>query len=158
VFELRPATERDYELLWKIQRTSIGPYVDATWGWDKAFQRSYFDEHFDHRKYQIILVGKSDAGFLSLGLREDHVYLANLALLPPYQRRGIGAAVVEYVIQQANQANLPIRLQVLKSNPARRFYERLGFKPCGETDTHFQLARGRGAAFYEDGPVKPSSS
>lgn len=56
------------------------------------------------------------------------------------------AAVVRYVIDRANQAQVPVRLQVLKANPARRFYERLGFKHCGETDSHFQVIRERGAA------------
>ena len=146
MFELRPATERDYGLLWEIQRTSIGPYVDATWGWDEGFQRRYFDEHFDHRKHQIILVDESDAGFLSFECRDDHLYLGNVALLPAYQGRGIGTEVVRYLIHRANETDLPIRLQVLKSNPARGFYERLGFKLSGETDTHFQLVREQGAA------------
>ena len=146
MFELRPATEHDYELMWEIQRTSIGPYVDATWGWDETFQRRFFDEHFDHRKHQIIQVGDRDAGFLSFEVRQGHLYLGNMALLPEFQNRGIGTAVVHHVIEQADGAEIPVRLQVLKSNPARRFYERLGFTRCGETDTHFQMVRVRDAA------------
>ena len=146
MFTLRPATESDYELMWEIQRISLGPYVDATWGWDEAFQRSYFDEHFDHRKHQIIRVEGRDAGFLSVEHREDYVYLGNVALLPDFQNRGIGAVVVRDVITQAEESALSVRLQVLKSNPARRFYERLGFTPYGETETHFQMLRPRGAA------------
>jgi ribosomal protein S18 acetylase RimI-like enzyme len=142
-FDLRPATDRDYELLWTIQRIAIGPYVDATWGSDEAFQRRYFDEHFDPRRHQVVVVDGADAGFLSFERRGDHVYLGNVALLPAYQRRGIGAAIVQHVIEQANAAGLPVRLQVLRSNPARRFYERLGFESCGETATHFQLIRKR---------------
>ena len=30
MFQLRPAVERVYELLWEIQRMAIGTYVDAT--------------------------------------------------------------------------------------------------------------------------------
>jgi ribosomal protein S18 acetylase RimI-like enzyme len=141
MFELRPATDNDYELLWTIQRTAIGPYVDATWGWDEAQQRKFFDERFDHRKFQIIQVDGQDAGFLSFERRGDHVYLGNVALLPPFQRRGIGEQVVRYVIDRANALALPVRLQVLRSNPARRFYERLSFTVCGETGTHFQMVR-----------------
>jgi hypothetical protein len=47
-FDLRPATDQDYELLWKIQRITIGPYVDITFGTSEAEQRKFFDERFDH--------------------------------------------------------------------------------------------------------------
>ncbi len=33
------------------------------------------------------------------------------------------------------------RLQVLKVNPSRRLYERLGFSETGATDTHIILER-----------------
>lgn len=142
-FALRPAIERDYELLWEIQRTALGPWVAATWGWDEAFQRAYFDEHFDHRSFQIVRIEGADAGFLSYETRDDHVYLSNIALLPPYQGRGIGEEIARFVIERANARDLPVRLQVLRSNPARRFYERLGFRVVGETPTHFQMVRER---------------
>lgn len=143
-FTLRAADGCDTELLWTIQRTAIGPYVDATWGWDEAAQRRFFDEHFDPRKFQIVRVAGWDAGFLSVEERAGHVYLGNLALLPGFQRRGIGAEVVASVLEQSDERGLPVRLQVLRSNPARRFYERLGFVLRGETDTHFQLERAPG--------------
>lgn len=143
IYALRRGTASDYELMWTIQRVSIGPYVDATFGWEESVQRRYFDDHFDHRKHQIILVGGVDAGFLSWERRDDHVYLGNVALLPEFQNRGVGTRVVRDVMAQAEKDGLPLRLQVLKPNPARRFYERLGFVVCGETDTHFRMARDR---------------
>jgi ribosomal protein S18 acetylase RimI-like enzyme len=145
-FTLRPASEKDVELLWEIQRTAIGPWVDATFGWDEAQQRRFFDEHFEPARFEIIQVAGEDAGFLSVEERTDHVYLGNLALLPAFQRQGIGAEVAAPVLERADARGLPVRLQVLRSNPARRFYERLGFVLRGETETHFQLERPRRAA------------
>lgn len=145
MFELRPATAQDHEFLWEVQRTALGPWVDATWGWDEAFQRRYFDEHVDPRKHQIVRVEGTDAGFLSFEARSDHLYLANLALLPRFQRRGIGAELARFVIERAEEQGLPVRLQVLKANPARRFYERLGFSAYDETRTHFLMVRERNA-------------
>jgi hypothetical protein len=43
---LRPASEHDRELLWPIQSHAMRPPVEATWGWDEAFQRVYFEEHY----------------------------------------------------------------------------------------------------------------
>jgi len=141
VFELRPATARDTELLWRIQRLALGAYVTAVFGTDEAEQRRFFDEHFRVEAHEVIRVGGEDAGYLFYETRGEHVYLGNIALLPAFQNRGVGAEVVRHVVAQANALGLPVRLQVLRSNPARNFYERLGFEQVGETDSHWLLAR-----------------
>jgi len=53
----------------------------------------------------------------------------------------LGAALVRGVTAVADVRGLPVRLQVLKINPARRLYERLGFVVTGETETHDLMAR-----------------
>jgi GNAT superfamily N-acetyltransferase len=143
-FELRPASASDYELVWTIQRTSIGPYVDLTFGASEDEQRAFFDDYFDHRDFEIVQVGGRDAGFLSFETRDAEVYLGHIALLPDFQNQGIGAELVRHVIDHAEDAGLPVRLRVIRSNPARRFYERLGFSCYGETGTHFLLERRTG--------------
>lgn len=141
VFELRPATRDDAELLWRIQSLALGAYVSAVFGSDAAEQRRFFDEHFQIEAHQIVRVGGRDAGYLCYEERPDHVYLANVALLPEFQRRGVGTALVRFVVEQATALGLPVRLQVLRSNPARAFYARLGFELVGETGSHWLLAR-----------------
>ncbi len=64
-------------------------------------------------------------------------FLANIEILPDYQGRGLGAAIIHGIIAEADAHHLPVRLQVLKINPARRLYERLGFVITGETETPF---------------------
>ena len=46
------------------------------------------------------------------------------------------------LMEEAAKAKLPIRLQVLKvNNRAFKFYERLGFKRTGESETHILMER-----------------
>ena len=142
VFDLRPASEEDRKLLWLIQTESMRPSVEATWGWDEALQRAYFESHYNEGSRQIIRVDGAEAGVLSFEIRADHVFLRNVALLPQFQGRGIGTSVIRGVLDQAAQLGLPLRLQVLKANRARRLYERLGFRVCAETTTHFQMELG----------------
>lgn len=40
---------------------------------------------------------------------------------------------------EARAAGLPLRLQVLKVNPAMRLYARLGLRIVGETATHLRM-------------------
>jgi len=144
-FQLRPAAGDDLELLWRIQREALGAYVEAVFGTSEAEQRAFFDAHFDWRDYQIICVGVEDAGFLMWKERGAHVYLANIALLPRFQRRRVGAGVVAHVVERAEALGLPVRLQVLHGNPARNFYARHGFEETGQTQTHVLMRRSEGA-------------
>ncbi len=80
------------------------------------------------------------AGHLYYESRGDHLYLANIAIRPPFQRRGLGTAVTRMVMNEAANRGLRVRLQVMPSNPdAQRFYERLGFRATGRDDRHIFL-------------------
>jgi ribosomal protein S18 acetylase RimI-like enzyme len=58
-------------------------------------------------------------------------------ILPEYQSRGIVAACMMRIIEDAAVSGLPVRLQVLKVNKrAVVFYQRLGFRSIGESGTH----------------------
>jgi GNAT superfamily N-acetyltransferase len=59
---------------------------------------------------------------------EREMRLAELFLEPAFHGRGWGTALVQEVIAEASQRGLPLRLRVLRSNPARRLYARLGFE------------------------------
>jgi ribosomal protein S18 acetylase RimI-like enzyme len=59
--------------------------------------------------------------------------LSQIQLLPSCQGQGIGERVIAALLDQARREQLPVRLSVLKGNPARRLYERLGFQMVSET-------------------------
>ena len=40
-----------------------------------------------------------------------------------------------------NESKQNIKIQYFKQNPVGKLYERLGFKPNGETKTHFQMIK-----------------
>jgi ribosomal protein S18 acetylase RimI-like enzyme len=58
-------------------------------------------------------------------------------LRPALQGQGIGMLVIQQVLDEAKRSGKPVVLQVLKVNPARRLYERLGFSATGENETHY---------------------
>lgn len=138
-FQLRPAKTTDFDFLYNLKVACLKEYVTATWGWDEEFQRAHFARHFDLNHNQIITVNNHDVGQLQVEYRPDEVFLAGLYILPGYQRRGLGTAVIRELLREADQR--PVQLQVLKVNPARHLYERLGFHVTGETDTHYQMQK-----------------
>lgn len=129
----------DLSWLWELKRTTMRAYVAAAFGWEDADQYERFTAAFDPVKLRIIRVDRSDAGLIEVAEKECFFFIARIELLPIFQRRGIGSLVIAEVVDQAARRNKPVHLQVLRANPARRLYERLGFSVYEETATHFRL-------------------
>ena len=138
-YTLRPAGEADVVFLWHLRVAAMKEYVARTWGWDEVFQRHYFREHLDLSRLEIIVVEDVSIGALSVEARAGVTFLANIEIVPEYQGQGIGSAIIRDRCDQARQKGEAVELQVLKVNPARRLYERLGFREVGETETHFRM-------------------
>lgn len=142
-FSRRQCRADDYDFLRALHRVSMRAYVEPIWDWDEDVQGQYFDEHFDPAVTQIISIKGQDIGVVSIERQENCLFLSNLQVLPEFQRQGIGTAIIEEMLDRARDLNLPAELRVLKNNPARRPYERLGFRVTGETATHFLMSTER---------------
>ena len=143
MYTLRLATVDDFDFLYDLHKVSLGEYVQATWGWDEAFQRNMFTEGFLQPPVSIIIVDGQPSGSLTIASRPEDEYLAGIELHPRVQRRGIGASIVRLVIERAQARRVPATLRVLKVNVgARRLYQRLGFVVVGESETHYDMRCG----------------
>lgn len=67
------------------------------------------------------------------------IFIDLIEIMPEYQNRGLGTAILNEIIDNAKSNDFTIRLQVLKINPAINFYKRLGFIVSSETHTHFVM-------------------
>jgi [ribosomal protein S18]-alanine N-acetyltransferase len=79
------------------------------------------------------------AGFCSFWLVLDEVHVNNLAVRPDYQGRGLGTALLQYVLQAgADRGATRATLEVRRSNaPALRLYERLGFSVAATRPNYY---------------------
>jgi ribosomal protein S18 acetylase RimI-like enzyme len=57
------------------------------------------------------------------------------------RQRGIGTEVVKALIEEATRAGRAMTLGVVKTNPALRLYERLGFRTTHEDERKFYMRR-----------------
>lgn len=140
-FTFRAASEADYPWLWSLKRLTMRPYVEQMWGsWDDESQEAFFRRNFVPANVRVIVAADRDVGLLHVEREPDALFLANVQILPEFQNRGLGSAVVRRVMDDAQAAGVPVRLQVLKSNrAARRLYERLGFEVTDEGGMHDQM-------------------
>lgn len=135
---LRKASAGDESFLLRLRKLTMTehllnagvPIDDET-----HFQRirSNFDEA------QVIRAGKDDIGLLKFSRADAEWHVHQLQIIPDYQGRGIGNAVLRRVLAEAEHANVAVSLSVMHDNPARRLYERFGFAYVGETGEDLKM-------------------
>ncbi|HTE42756.1 MAG TPA: GNAT family N-acetyltransferase [Steroidobacteraceae bacterium] len=89
---------------------------------------------------EILLQGEEPVGLLKVERGETEWKVIQIQLMPRLQGKGIGEQILRELIEQAGARSLPVTLSVLKANPAKRLYERLGFVVEGE-DAHEYFMR-----------------
>lgn len=78
--------------------------------------------------YHIVLLDGKPVGRLWVAQLDSEFHLVDIAVHPSVQSKGIGAALIQRLQQEAARARLPIRSTVSKFNPGSlRFHKRLGF-------------------------------
>ena len=68
------------------------------------------------------------------GFVDEDVPELSMALLPGYRGKGIGTKLLRHLLAEAEKRYAAISLSVSESNPARRLYEREGFKVFGNPE------------------------
>lgn len=131
-FTLRQATDEDVEFLFNVSTLAMRPTVleinpNREFNEQEEFQK--YKEKFIASEVEIIKHEGQDVGRLRVVRSVDSMYVGGIQILPEFQGKGIGTALFESLIQEANELGMPITLEVHEVNQdAFRFYEKLGFK------------------------------
>jgi len=134
---LRHITPADGEFIYKVKKESFRHYVEKVSGWDEAEQRQLHERRFAVQEFRIIQLSDADVGYVAIMRFPDGIRLNQLFILPQHQCKGAGGACMQWVMQEAAQGGIPIRLGVFKINgPAQDFYRNLGFRDVGEDEEH----------------------
>lgn len=138
---LRAATEADRDFSFTVARESLRPYALPLGMWSDDHAREIEDRRFERGHPEIIEAEGVPVGCLHCVLHADHLQIVRIALLPEWQGRGIGSAILPSVILRAADLSLPVRLRVMVNNPARSLYERFGFVVYKTNATHHYMER-----------------
>lgn len=130
--QLRLGKETDMPWLYQSFKRTMQIYIQRTWGWDELLQSHSFHHHLPARSFTIASLSERDVGALNLREKPDHLWLEMLLVPPEHQGQGIGRYLLEHAQKMAQQVHKPLRLSVLKLNPAQEFYRHLGFAPAEE--------------------------
>src|SRR5437588_2669288 len=108
--------------------------------WQFDLQRREYDARFPGAEYDVILVDDQPAGRIWIGRDAEEIHLLDIVVLPEFQNRGAGRALLSSLIDEAKRAGKPLRHTVFVMNDdALRFYERLGFVVIGDLGAYKQM-------------------
>jgi|SRR5262252_3417539 ribosomal-protein-alanine N-acetyltransferase len=133
---IQPLKERDIETVAAIEREiyefpwTLGNFRDSL---AAGYSCWALDSPEGLIGYAVMMLGASEA------------HLLNLSIAPSYQRRGLGAGLLEHLIRIARAYGAHvIFLEVRRSNTAgQRLYARYGFAESGLRKDYYPAARGR---------------
>jgi ribosomal protein S18 acetylase RimI-like enzyme len=140
VLVFTPATATDGEFLYRLTEQTMRGYVEAVWGnWNEQMVREFTDKAARDGSFELISQNGVNVGAMRVERFPDHIRLDQLYVATPYQRRGIGTEIVRNLMAEARAAKQPLRLRVLKTNPAKTLYERLGFVVTETTNERYYM-------------------
>jgi ribosomal protein S18 acetylase RimI-like enzyme len=126
-------------------------YITETRGeWNELREQSQFRRQLDLSASQVIHSSDLEVGFIIAPIKDGARWIHTICIVPEHQRKGIGTEVLRRAVVQAREQKISLYLSVLKVNPARRLYERLGFEVIEESKHHFRMKL-HGASASESG-------
>jgi GNAT superfamily N-acetyltransferase len=155
---LRIASPEDQEFLYQVYastRTNELALVD----WDEErkeqflrmqfnAQDTYYRDHYPGAEFWVIEMDTKPVGRLYLHRKPDDLRIMDIALLPEFRRKGIGAGLLRRVLMEGDQTGVPVSIHVERFNPALNLYRRLGFRLSADKGVYLFLKRMPGTPVY----------
>jgi ribosomal protein S18 acetylase RimI-like enzyme len=148
---LRPVVDSDraflVELYGSVREPELGqvPWDDAT---KRAFveqqfaaQDAHYRQHYPGATLDVVEVDGRPAGRLYVHRGPSDIRIMDVALAPAFRGRGIGTALLQTLVEEAQASGRKLSIHVEVNNPARALYERLGFAPAGEHGVYVLMER-----------------
>jgi ribosomal protein S18 acetylase RimI-like enzyme len=128
------ASRDDFSYIYQLCERTMRSYVEADLGdcFDQV-ARPTVEDLLQRGLFSKIYANEVLVGALAYERQDTHIQLEELYVEPSKQNQGLGTKVMGHLLFESKSLSLPIHLHVLLSNPARAFYERLGFTVARST-------------------------
>jgi ribosomal protein S18 acetylase RimI-like enzyme len=148
---LRAVHSGDQEFLFRLY-AGTRLHEIAAFGWSPAQQEAFlrmqftaqqrwYETAYAQAEQQIVMLETAPIGRVIVHRAGDATTLVDISLLPEHRGRGIGGGLIRELVQRCAQEGVPVSLQVLKTNPAARLYQRLGFVKTSEDEVYLQMEK-----------------
>ena len=127
-FEFRRVRPGDFAYCWSIYNEALAPNEG---GWNEAAQRRKVEQALAEEGASVMVVDKSDSGWLYLTETRFEIHLDHLYLEAERRGQGLGTGFLSWMIERARRKEKALTLDVMANSRARALYARLGFIPAG---------------------------
>jgi ribosomal protein S18 acetylase RimI-like enzyme len=138
IYTLRQATQEDAELLFNIKIEAMRPvhslrHPGEVFNYDEEFKK--YLVKFVPANVKVIQYNGKDVGRFRTEKLPDTIYIGGLQILPEFQNKGVGSAILGDLITDANNAGVFVTLEVSDLNhKAIALYKRMGFVENGKVE------------------------
>jgi len=134
----RRAGAADIKWLVDLRMATMSEYLETSGeNLTEADQRTRVIYQFGN--IDILTLDDAPVGMCKIIRGSSPWKLVQIQCLPSHQRLGIGSCVIRKLLAEATGAGCSVELSVLKVNPARALYERLGFRIVEEKAAAFRM-------------------
>lgn len=137
---LRPGRPGDFDYCGRLYFEGMENIINEL-NLDMAAQIVGFRQRWDVTQVRIATLDGMDIGWLQSFVIDDALFLAQLFVDKSSRGQGIGTELVKGLIEEAASAGRAVTLAVVKTNPALRLYEQLGFRTTHDDKRKFYLRR-----------------
>jgi ribosomal protein S18 acetylase RimI-like enzyme len=135
---VRESTSDDLEFLQRVYFSTRWEELEIT-GWSEVHklgflhmqfqaQDMHYRAHYPGAEFLVVLRGDEPVGRIYLYATPTELRIMDIALLPEHRGHGHGRALMHAALQGARADHKIVTLHVEHQNPARVWYERLGFQ------------------------------
>jgi GNAT superfamily N-acetyltransferase len=150
-----PATAADREFLFEVYAASRDAEM-AMLDWDQTAKENFlrmqfkaqdhhYRSHYPGAQFLVIYDDGKPIGRLYLHETTQRTCVMDIALLPAWRGAGIGGELLTQVLETAAANGRTVMLHVEQYNPARRLYERLGFRTVSDDGVYLRMEWSNGA-------------
>lgn len=148
---LRPVGDADRAFLAQLyastraEELAIVPWTDeqkaAFLAQQFEAQDAHYRAYYDGATFDVIEVDGERAGRVYVHRGQREIRIVDISLTPSFRGRGLGTRLLRALIAEADDGGRKLSIHVEMHNPARRLYERLGFRPAGENGVYLLMER-----------------
>jgi len=148
-FSLEAASAGDLEALVALRARAMRESLERIGRFDPARGRARFTREYQPEHTRLIRVDGALVGCVALSPRAPgRLLLQHFYLEPAHSGRGLGAAVMDILMAEADAARDAVEITVVHGSRAHAFYARYGFERTGADETDVFYLR----------PARPASA
>jgi ribosomal protein S18 acetylase RimI-like enzyme len=136
---LRAARIGDYDFALALYLESVRPLLQALGRWDEERILSRFADGFKLEQIKVLRRAGGDIGWMQVSETEEEMHLDQLHLIDGARNQKIGSHLIRMLQDQAKAVDKRLALNVIRGNPAKALYERLGFQTDGGDEEKIRM-------------------